>query len=371
MPRRTFGSVRQLSSGRWQARYRDGTGPQKTAPITFATKADANRWLSRAQADLDRGEWFDPHAGKETFGDYADRWIDTRLVRGRPLAPRTAELYRGQLRRHLAPAFATTELRRLEATAVRSWYAHLSGPAGPGQVTAAKCYRLLRAICGTAVEDGLILKNPCAIRGAGQERSAERPMFSVAQVQALTEAVGERWKAAVLLAAWTGLRLGELAALRRANLDLAAGTVSVTATAVDVVGEARASGPPKSEAGRRTVAIPPHILGALEHHLATYAQPGPRGLVFVGPLGGPLRRNNFATKVWQPAARAAGLPEGAHLHDLRGWGATMAARQGATTRELMHRLGHASPAMALRYQRAEQERDAILAAAMSAALRHI
>jgi integrase len=94
-------------------------------------------------------------------------------------------------------------------------------------------------------------------------------------------------------------------------------------------------------------------------------------LVFVGPLGGPIRRNNFATKVWQRAARTAGLPEGSHLHDLRGWGATMADRQGATTRELMHRLGHASPAMALRYQRAEQERDAILAAAMSAAVRQI
>ena len=170
MPRRTFGTVRQLPSGRWQARYRDGAGPQKTAPITFATKADANRWLAGAQADLDRGEWFDPHAGKETLGDYAARWIDSRLVRGRPLAPRTAELYRGQLRRHLAPAFAATELRRLDATAVRTWYTNLSGPAGPGQVTAAKCYRLLRAICGTAVEDGLILKNPCAIRGAGQER---------------------------------------------------------------------------------------------------------------------------------------------------------------------------------------------------------
>ncbi len=196
-------------------------------------------------------------------------------------------------------------------------------------------------------------------------------MLSLAQVEALADAVDERWKAAILLAAWTGLRFGELAALRRGNLDLAAGRIAVVATVVDVAGEARASGPPKSAAGRRTVAIPPHILGDIERHLSTYAQPGPRGLVFVGPQGGPLRRNNFATKVWQPAAKASGLPAGAHLHDLRGWAATMAARQGATTRELMHRLGHASPAMALRYQRAEQERDAILAAAMSAALRHV
>ena len=86
------------------------------------------------------------------------------------------------------------------------------------------------------------------------------------------------------------------------------------------------------------------------------------------PKGAPLRRNNFASRVWAPAAEAAGLPAGAHLHDLRGWSATIAAQHGATTRELMHRLGHASPAAALRYQRAEQERDAALAAAMSEAL---
>lgn len=194
-------------------------------------------------------------------------------------------------------------------------------------------------------------------------------MFALAQVQALVDAVEDRWRALILLAAWTGLRIGELAALRREHLDLTAGTVSVRSSVVDVIGQERSYGPPKSAAGRRTVAIPPHIIDDLKHHLATYAQPGAQGLVFVGPKGGPIRRNNFSARVWAPAAEAAGLPPGAHLHDLRGWGATVAARHGATTRELMHRLGHASPAAALRYQRAEQERDAALAAAMSAAMR--
>jgi integrase len=161
-----------------------------------------------------------------------------------------------------------------------------------------------------------------------------------------------------------------LAALRREDLDLEGGTVTVKTAVVDVVGEARTYGPPKSAAGKRKVAIPPHIIGTLEEHMTTYAQPGARGLVFVGAKGGPIRRNNFSSKVWKPAAAAVGLPEGSHLHDLRGWGATMAARHGATTKELMHRLGHASPAMALKYQRAEEARDAALAAAMSAALRH-
>lgn len=370
MRRRAWGTVRKLSSGRYQVRYRDGSGKQVTAPQTFATKADGDRWLAMAQTQMDSGRWIDPHAGKETFEAYAARWIETRLVKGRPLAPRTAELYRAQLKNHIAPALGATQLRQLEASAVRSWYSRLTGPQGPGQITAAKCYRLLRAICTTAVEDNLIPRNPCSIRGAGQERPSERPMFSLTQVQALAGTVDDRWRALILMAAWTGLRIGELAALRREDLDLESGTVTVKTAVVDVVGESRTYGPPKSAASKRKVAIPPHIIGTLEHHMTTYAQPGARGLVFVGAKGGPIRRNNFSSKVWKPAAAAVGLPEGSHLHDLRGWGATMAARHGATTKELMHRLGHASPAMALKYQRAEEARDAALAAAMSAALRH-
>ncbi|WP_245159063.1 site-specific integrase [Blastococcus sp. TF02A-35] len=153
------------------------------------------------------------------------------------------------------------------------------------------------------MDDNLIARNPSSIRGAGQERSSERPMFTVAQVQALVEAVEDRWRALILLAAWTGLRIGELSALRREHLDLKAGTVSVTSAVVDVVGQQRSYGPPKSAAGRRSVAIPPHIIGDLQHHLAMYAQPGPHGLVFVGPKGGPIRRNNFTSRVWAPQQR--------------------------------------------------------------------
>ncbi len=145
--------------------------------------------------------------------------------------------------------------------------------------------------------------------------------------------------------------------------------MSVKTAVVDVSGQGRSYGPPKSTAARRAVAIPPHIIGYPKHHLAMHAQPGAHGLAFVGPKGGPIRHNNFTSRVWTPAAEAAGLPAGAHLHDLRGRGATIAVRHGATTNELMHRLGHASPAAALRYQHAEQERDAALASAMSAALR--
>src|SRR5215208_7314044 len=127
-------------------------------PQTFTTKADAGRWLSRTQADIERGEFVDPMLGKVALADYSALWISTRLVRGRPLSPRTIELYRWQLLKHILPTLRKIELRHLEASAVRGWFGPLSGPDGPGRPTAAKCYRLLRAIMQTAAEDGLVAK---------------------------------------------------------------------------------------------------------------------------------------------------------------------------------------------------------------------
>jgi len=141
--------------------------------------------------------------------------------------------------------------------------------------------------------------------------------------------------------------------------------VTISEAASDMPQGVRHIGPPKSEAGRRSVAIPPHVIDAIRHHLDSYAEAGPDGLVFVGPKGGPLRNANFGRSIWRPARARAGIPGGVTFHDLRGFSATMAARHGATTRELMRRLGHASPEMALRYQRAEADRDTMIARAMS------
>ena len=108
-------------------------------------------------------------------------------------------------------------------------------------------------------------------------------------------------------------------------------------------------GPPKSDAGRRTVAIPAVILDDLQQHVTQFAGSGPSGLMFVGPKGRPPRNANFGRSVWRPAVQRVGLP-GLHFNDLRGCAATLAAIAGATTAELMHRLGHATPDVELRYQ---------------------
>lgn len=362
--RRRFGRIRRLPSGRWQARYPDGRGSMVAADQTFRTKTDADRFLAGIETDLTRGTWFDPRAGQERVDSYATRWLVARRVKGRPLAPRTVEMYRWQLHRHILPTLGRLELRQLDITAVRTWHATLSGPSGPGAITAAKCYRLIRAICNTAVADGELPRNPCALRGAGDEHSAERPAVTVPEVYALAEAVGPRWRALVLLAAFSGLRFGELSGLTRKRLDLLHLTVTVAVSVAELPGGVRHIGPPKSDAGRRIVAIPEVLVPELTEHLTHYSAAGPDGPVFIGEHGGPLRSANFSRSVWRPAVATLGL-HGLHFHDLRGCAATLAAISGATTAELMHRLGHATPDVALRYQRATADRDAAVARALS------
>jgi integrase len=124
---------------------------------------------------------------------------------------------------------------------------------------------------------------------------------------------------------------------------------------------------PKTDAGKRVVAIPEAVLPELWTHLDRFAEPGPDGLIFVGPHGGRLRRHNFR-KQWIKACRAAGIPVNLnpHFHDLRHTGNTLAAGTGASVKELMARMGHASPRAALIYQHATSKRDQLIAAAMNA-----
>jgi Phage integrase family/Transposase len=180
---------------------------------------------------------------------------------------------------------------------------------------------------------------------------------TVAQVAALAEAIGPRYRALVLVAAYGGLRWGELVGLRVRRVDLLHGRVTVAEVNGRLI-----PGPPETEAGRRTVTLPAVAAVALAEHLAEFAEPGPDGLVFPAPQGGYLRRSNFRRRWWLQATRAAGL-EGLRFHDLRHSAATLALAAGANTRELMERMGHTSPTMALRYQHVMAGRDQAIALA--------
>ena len=158
MSRRDFGNVRKLPSGRWQARYFDASGRRHQR--TFPSRGDAGRFLAGVRADLDRGGWIDPRAGQVQLREYSRVWLKNRRVRGHPLAPRTVERYGGVLRRHILPVLGDTELRHLTSAAVRAWYGRLTATDELAPATAAKAYRLLHAICATAVADEQLARNP-------------------------------------------------------------------------------------------------------------------------------------------------------------------------------------------------------------------
>ena len=355
---RTSGSVRRLPSGKWQARLYAATG-ERTALGVFATKAEADRTLRVALSDQLRGGFVDPRKGRISFENYATTWLERRPN----LRPRTRELYDGQLRNHLLPTLGGTELGKITPVVVRAWHGKLSNSETISATTVAKCYRLLKTILGTAADDELIPRNPCIIKGAGVERSAERPIATIAEVDRLVEAADPRLKALILMATYTSLRLGELSALTRRHLDLDKATVAVVASASDLADGTRIIGDPKSYAGRRTVSVPAAILPTVADHLDEYAEPGRDGLVFVGPKGGPLRRGNFS-HTWRKLADEVGL-EGLRFHDLRHTGNTLAAMTGASTKELMSRMGHSSTRAALGYQHATEERERLIASKLS------
>ncbi len=361
--RRYFGNVRQRDSGRYQARYRGPDGRLRSAPMTFARRADAVRWLALKEAEIKRGDWIDPDRGSVVFGDYAEQWIQDRVLK-----VRTADLYRALLRNHLLPTFGQVRLADIDEAAIRRWRKERlsAGPVASrpfGPVTVAKAYRLLHAIFVTACDDDrLVRRNPCRIEGAGVEHSPEREIASLPVVFAVADALPVRYRAMVLLATFAGLRWGELAGLRRENIDLEAREIRIVETTAELDKGGLLPETPKSRAGRRTVAFPAELVPELRWHLERFAEPGERGLVFVGPKGGPLRRSNFRP-IWHAARSKAGAP-GLHFHDLRHVGGTLAAATGASMKELMARLGHSSTRAALIYQHASRDRDQAIANAL-------
>ncbi|WP_143591392.1 tyrosine-type recombinase/integrase [Thermoactinospora rubra] len=357
MSKRRFGRVRKLPSGRYQARYPGPDGVDRPAPQTFATKKEAEIWLSKKETEIHEGDWINPDLGKVSFKEYGTAWVEERPG----LRPKTVQLYEGLLRIHLIPTFGNRTIAEVKEPHVRKWRKTLLDN-GVGPVTVAKAYRLLKAIFNTAVSDGLIKSNPCKIKGAGREDSPERPVLTVKQVFTLADSIEPRFRMLVLLATFASLRWGELAALQRRNIDLEAGTIRVVATTTELKDGSITLGPPKSDAGKRVVSIPAMLLPGLKAHMETYAERGDEGHVFVGPKGAKLRRANF-TRVWAAALRKAGL-SGIHFHDLRHTGNDLAARSGASLRDLMTRMGHSTTRAALIYQHTAMERDRAIADAL-------
>lgn len=360
--RRGFGYVRRLPSGRYQASYLGPDGRRHNASHTFDTRGDAETWLASAQTDIARDEWRRPvkPTRTPTFGAYAASWLATRRTRsGELLRVRTRVEYQRLLDGQILPTWESEHLDEITSAGVRAWHAELE----TGPTHRARAYGLLHAILATAVADEAIPSNPCRIRGGGQvDRASQTRPATVDELETLVSNMRPIYRAAVLISAWCGLRFGEIAELRHRDVDLKRGELSVQRAVVHVEGKS-VVGAPKSRAGQRTVNIPPHLIPALREHLKEHAAL-PDALLFPSPNGVALRSDGALHRDFRRAAQKAGRPD-LRFHDLRHTGGTFAAVTGATLKELMHRLGHSTPAAAMRYQHVAAGRDKFIAEALS------
>jgi integrase len=359
--REPFGRIRKLPSGRYQAGY---IGPDLVLhhpTATFETLMDARAWLQQERRHIDAGTWVAPTARNKiakqaTLRPFAEAWLADR-----PLKPRTVAFYRALLDQYVLPELGDLPLKSITSLTIRQWYNALPADRPTRR---AHAYGLVRTILGSAVTEDLIPANPAHIRGAGNsKRQHQIKPASLAELEMIVAAMPDRYRLMVLLASWCALRFGELTELRRSDIDLKAGKIMIRRAVVWLNGKPIV-GSPKSSAGTRDVAIPPHLLPIIKAHVAEHAQFGRDGLLFPFKTGGHLSNGHFFP-TWDKARKAAGRPD-LRFHDLRHTGAVMAAQSGATIAELMGRLGHSSPRVAIAYQHVAQDRDAEIARRLSA-----
>jgi integrase len=354
--RRGFGRIRRERSGRYSAAYIGPDTKLHHAPRTYATESDAEGWLAIERRKIDLGTWGAVERSDGiTLRAYADKWIEQRQLR-----PRTRQHYESMLNRLILPDLGDAKIVSLTPAKIRQWHAAL-GIDHPTRN--AHCYALLHAICATAVQDEVLDANPCRIRAAMQtKRKRDVDVLTPAEVDKLAAKMPARLRASVVLAAWCGLRWGETSELRRSDVSKDQSVLRVRRAVTYRKGEF-VVGEPKTTAGARHIAVPPHIRPLVKAHLKNHVGPESDSLLF--PIGdGTHMRGDIYRTHWEKARAAIGKPN-LRVHDLRHVGAVLAAQSGATTAELMHRLGHTTPAMALRYQHVAEGRDAELAVRLS------
>lgn len=347
MARRTFGTVRKLPSGRWQAFHE--AGGRHTAPHTFRTKADAQAWLAVQEAERAQGSLVSLRQAKLTVAELAELW----LVSNPAKRWRTVCEERYILGRHVLPVIGHLKVTNVTQAdverLVRSWQAH-----GAAVSTVRRRGSCVRAMFQWAVRARYIARSPAtvALPTAGQ---VDRPELSPEDLERLGKALGE-WEPMLWLMAVAGLRWSEVAALRAEDLDLDERNIHV-ARQLDRHREDAAL---KSEAGKRVLAIPEWLADMLRHY-----EPG---YLFTNSSGKPLVYSNWRRTVWLPALARAGLR--IRPHDLRSLHATELVAAGADVKTLQHRLGHASPQVSLSiYARVKREQDRKAAEAVGEALR--
>jgi len=336
---------------RWYVRYRDPSGAQRTK--TFDRKVDAERYLTTTEASKLTGAYLDPVLASLTIGAWTKRWLEGQAH----LKPSTYERYAGIVREHVLPRWQNVKLADVSHADVQSWTTTLSSHRKPATVR--KIHRVLSLILALAVKDGRLVRNPAAGVNLPRVVKDERRFLTHEQVDALATAcatpadvskhrrLDERenpaYRLIVLFLAYTGVRFGEMAALRVGRLDFLRRRAIIAESVTMVTGRGQVWGTPKGHE-RREVPIPKFLIEELAEHVKGKA---PDDLVFGGLRGGgAMRPGGFRRAGFDEAAAAIGMA-GMHPHELRHTAASLAIASGADVKVVQQMLGHASAAMTL------------------------
>lgn len=317
---------------RWYVRYRDPAGTQRNK--IFDRKVDAERYLTTVESAKLSGSYVDPKRAAVTFGAFAKRWSAAQAH----LKPSTRERYAGLLRAHVGPRWSAVRLGDVSHADVQGWVSELAEKRSAS--VAIKAHRVLSLVLALAVRDGRLVRNPAEGIGLPREVQQDRRYLTHQQVQTLAAAAGEHGLI-ILFLAYTGLRFGEVAALRAGRVDLLRRQVEV-AESVTAVNGVLVWGVPKGHT-RRWVSVPRFVADLLGEHLAGKA---PDELVFTSSGGAVLRASNFRRDVWDHALKTAVL-EGVVPHGLRHTAASLAIAAGADVKVVQQMLGHKSATMTL------------------------
>jgi integrase len=342
----------QRRDGRWQARYRAPDGKERTK--RFDRKVDAETWLANERVRIARGEWTDPVRAKVTVGEWADDWLAAQA----DLTPKTRERYDGIIRRHIRPRWGRVPLASVTHAEVQRWLTGLD--LAPASVQ--KTHGVLSMLLAYAVKDGRLATNAAAGVSLPRVREAEKRFLTHQQVHELAEACGEEHRLVVLFLAYTGLRWGEMAALKVKRIDFLRRRVLVAESVTPVRG-GMTWGETKGHE-RREVPLPRFLIDDLSRQVAGRA---PDDLVFTGLRGAVMRSGTFRRGALIKAARTVGLP-GFHPHELRHTAASLAIASGADIKVVQQMLGHKSATMTLdQYGHLFPDRLDVVADAMEAA----
>ncbi len=314
----------------WRARYWAPDGRQISK--SFRRKVDAERWLRDEIANLERGLWVDPTHGRIAWADYS-----AQLLEGRGhLAARTIETDR-RCHARAAEWIGAVRLNRLTPELLRKLMSELTAR-GYAPETVAKTMRWVRLTLNQAVRDRRIAVSPAEGVRLPKVRRSEMRILDAGEVDELAASLPDRFRSLAVVAAYTGLRWGELAGLQVSDVDMLRRRLIVRSALVEASGQPPTLGVPKSPASERTIALPRSVVDALALHLRDH--PPVDGMVWTTERGALLRRGSFG-RIWRKAVEASvGLP--CRVHDLRHTHAAWLIAAGEHPKAIQTRLGHSS-----------------------------